>query len=151
MLHTSHMSTTPLPFGQLEQVRLATKRYFLRWCMLLTCIEFDIDKRFFSLSPHLEFHINPLEKSNQPLQFIFPSYLIIILLIDIFFLILNKPLNYKNISFSSSFYFLSFRFDPYSFNQTNLGQFQVHNQSHWFQMLTMMNFFWFFFSEIELF
>jgi hypothetical protein len=54
----------------------------------LTHIRFDADNHFciFSfLSPHPLILTNPLKKSDHPLQFIFPSFLVTILLITILF------------------------------------------------------------------
>jgi len=40
---------------------------------------------FFSLSLLLEFNVNPLKFSNQPLQFLFPSHLVYVFWITILF------------------------------------------------------------------
>lgn len=64
MLHTSQHVNDPLAIWAARGSSSGHQTLLFKVVHALTCIEFDIDKRFFSLSPHLEFHINPLKKSN---------------------------------------------------------------------------------------
>jgi hypothetical protein len=82
--------------------------YVMTWHMYQKCLWFGADMQFFFLfflSLLLEFNVNPLKISNQPLQFFFPSHLVHVFWITILFYF-EWAINYK--SFSISFPFIFF-------------------------------------------